>query len=304
MNRYSERRNLKLELIQAENLLNLAGDHPFMAPGLKSKVQRLKEALDNFPEEIIEPKIAILFSGNATIGSSGIKSSFVSKILNPIQEMIKTQTAEIKFKKIGSRGKVKGADDSELFLIALPTGSFGVELAQLNASDLFSDVEVAEAINQVSDIISKTTESDEGFAEVVNDVPLRTLNNLKTLLKEVSEEDSIIKIQTDTKEIEIEKDNVKLGYQRIINANESEELIKVDGILKGLLLESNKFEFLTSEGEKISGRISEDISEEEIAAFGRDYLNEQCTVSLVKMTVKIAGGKPSIGYTLNNIQQE
>src|SRR5690606_20409716 len=133
---------------------------------------------------------------------------------------IKTQTADIKFRKVGKRGKTKGTRESNMFLTALPVGSFGIELVQLDTPELFSELDVSSAIEQVSQIIKDATDSDERFASVVERTPSRTLSNLKIFLKEVANENSIIKIRVNANEIFIDEDHVKLGYLRVKEANE------------------------------------------------------------------------------------
>ncbi|MDM1049401.1 hypothetical protein [Sphingobacterium hotanense] len=303
MNKFLEKQNLLIQLSETENLLNLSGDHPFMSIGLRQKVEKLRNALENLNDDFLNPTISLLFSGNAVSGSLGIKSSFLGKVLNPIQDMIKTQTAELKFNRSSKRGRVKGNRESEMYLTSLPVGSFGVELSHLNSDNLFSDLEVSNGLENVSEILKKTTESDEAFAEIVSEIPARTLNNLRRFLKEVADEDSIIKMYVGNEEILISKDAVKLGYDRVKSIEESEELIFVEGVLKGILLDANKFEFVDNNGERYNGKISDDIDTDEVINFTKDFLNEQCTVQLLKKTIILKGDKVKFIYTLNNIDQ-
>ena len=108
MNKFLDKQNIMIELSETENLLNLTGDHPLMSIGLNQKIEKLRAALMELNDDFFNPTISFLFSGKAVNGSIGIKSSFLAKILNPIQDMIKTQTAELKFNRSSKRGKVKG----------------------------------------------------------------------------------------------------------------------------------------------------------------------------------------------------
>jgi len=303
MSKYIEKQSIMSQIVEVQRLIDLVGGHPLMSIGLEEKLADLRNQLETFDENVLEPKLAMLFSGNAVIGSQGIKSLFVSNIIKPIQEMIKTQTADIKFRKVGKRGKTKGTRESNMFLTALPVGSFGIELVQLDTPELFSELDVSSAIEQVSQIIKDATDSDERFASVVERTPSRTLSNLKIFLKEVANENSIIKIRVNANEIFIDEDHVKLGYLRVKEANESEEQLYLDGILRGLLLEANRFEFIDNIGNKYSGKISEDLNVDDLAAFGKDYLNETCHVQISKITVKLKGAASKISYTLIGINQ-
>src|SRR5690606_19590762 len=204
MSKYIEKQSIMSQIVEVQRLIDLVGGHPLMSIGLEEKLADLRNQLETFDENVLEPKLAMLFSGNAVIGSQGIKSLFVSNIIKPIQEMIKTQTADIKFRKVGKRGKTKGTRESNMFLTALPVGSFGIELVQLDTPELFSELDVSSAIEQVSQIIKDATDSDERFASVVERTPSRTLSNLKIFLKEVANENSIIKIRVNANEIFID----------------------------------------------------------------------------------------------------
>lgn len=304
MSKYTEKQNIMSQIVELERLIDLVNGHPLMSVGLEQKLINLRKRLKTFEIDVLEPKIAMLFSGNAVIGSQGIKSAFVSNIIKPIQEMIKAQTAEIKFKKVGKRGKTKGSKESNMFLTALPVGSFGIELTQLDTPELFSELDVSSAIEQVSKIIKGTTDSDESFANIVEQTPTRTLNNLKIFLREVANENSIIKIHINADEIFIDEDHVKLGYLRVKEADESEELLTLNGILRGLLLEANRFEFLDVDGHKYSGKISEELDTDDLANFGKDYLNESCRVTISEITVKMKGSTSKQSYTLVGINQD
>ena len=115
MSIFSEIERIKAQILDTERMLKLVGEHPIMSDSLKDKLNSLKERLSNYPKDLIEPKIRLLFSGNAVKGSIGIKSKFVSKTIKPIQELIKTQTALVRFGGVGNRGQAKNAANSELY---------------------------------------------------------------------------------------------------------------------------------------------------------------------------------------------
>ena len=93
MSLFREIERIKAQIVDSERLLEMVIEHPLMAEGLKEKISELKKQLETMPKESFEPRIHLLFSGNAVMGSQGIKSTFLSKTLNPFQEMVKTQAA-------------------------------------------------------------------------------------------------------------------------------------------------------------------------------------------------------------------
>lgn len=296
--------NLKAQIIETEHLLSIVGEHPMMKLSLEKRLEILKRELDDIEKEHIEEsKMRLLFSGKAVFGSVGIKADFVSKTIKPIQELIKTQTAIIKSgNNIGKRGKVKKSSIAELYLTALPTGSFGYELSMLEGKELFDEEDVSNSIREIIDMIEAASDSDDAFQKVIENSPKRTLNHLNTFFKELADEDSILKMESGDKFVELSEDKVKLGYQRVSSAQYQETSIQIIGIFKGILLDSGKFEIADEDGKKYSGYISEDLLEEEAINYNKEYTNEKCSILVQENVTTLSSGYRKISYELIQIE--
>lgn len=303
MSIFSEIQRIKAQILDTERMLKLVGEHPIMSDSLKDKLNSLKERLANFPKDLIEPKIRLLFSGNAVKGSIGIKSRFVSKTMKPIQELIKTQTALVRFGGVGNRGQAKNSANSELYLTALPTGSFGVELSQLEHNDLFDEEDVSKAIKQVVELIEASTESDEEFEKAIENTPKRNLANLKSFLKAVSDANSILKLETGSFGVSISEKEVKEGFERVNATNNEEDEIFINGVLRGILLDSGKFEIITGEGNLINGIINPEITEEQLIEYDRKFLNKECRIHLTVHKTTFITGREKTSYELIEITE-
>jgi hypothetical protein len=301
MSVFWEIERIKAQILDTERMLELVGDHPLMSESLLDKINNLKEKLAGFSTDLIEPKIRLLFSGDAVKGSLGIKSKFVSKTIKPIQELIKTQTALVRFGAVGQRGKTKNSANSELYLTALPTGSFGVELSQLEHNDLFDEEDVSKAIKQVVELIDASTESDEKFEQAVENTPKRNLTNLKSFLKTVADANSILKIETGSFGVNISEKEIRDGYERVNSTDNEEDEIFVNGILRGFLLDSGKFEIITEEGNPITGIIYPEIPEEQLIEYDKKYLNKKCRIHLLVHKTTFITGREKISYELVEI---
>jgi hypothetical protein len=297
----TEIERIKTQILETERMLDLVGNHPIMSFSLKDKLNSLNEKLAKFSKDVVEPKIRLLFSGDAVKGSLGIKSNFVSKSIKPIQELIKTQTALVKFGKVGERGKARNSVKSELYLTALPRGSFGIELTQLDSNDLFDENEVSIAIRQVTELLEATTVSDEEFERIVDDTPKRNLASLKQFMKTVSDANSILKIETGSFGVNISKEKVKEGYERLSSTHNTEEVLFVNGILRGFLLDSSKFEIIDEKGTSITGIIHPDLPEEQIIEYDRQFLNKTCRIHLLVHKTTFANGNEKTSYELLEI---
>jgi hypothetical protein len=303
MSIFSEIQRIKAQILDTERMLKLVGEHPIMSDSLKDKLNTLKERLANFPKDLIEPKIRLLFSGNAVKGSIGIKSRFVSKTMKPIQELIKTQTALVRFGGVGNRGQAKNSANSELYLTALPTGSFGVELSQLEHNDLFDEEDVSKAIKQVVKLIEASTESDEEFEKAIENTPKRNLANLKSFLKTVCDANSILKLETGSFGVSISEKEVKEGFERVNATNNEEDEIFINGVLRGILLDSGKFEIITGGGNLINGIINPEITEEQLIEYDRNFLNKECRIHLAVHKTTFITGREKTSYELIEITE-
>lgn len=300
MSLYRHIENLKAQIVDTERLLMLIGSHPFMALGLNEKLVELRSELNALPEVLSEPRIQLLFSGGAVIGSIGIKSTFVSKTVTPFQEMVKTQFAFVRFGRVGKRGQAKEAHNTELYLTALPTGSFGVELSQLDGKDLFAETDVATAIKQVINLVITASSSDELFEKTIANVPSRNLTSLKRFLHEIVLEDSMLKMHSGDVDVEISSAQIKEAYDRVSSADIEENDFFLTGILRGLLLDSERFEFQDEFGAKLSGNISSEIDEAQLISY-KSLINEVCTVYVRLIKTKFKTGNEKSEYELLEI---
>lgn len=303
MSIYNIKQSIEYQILEIERLLSMADNNPFVVMPLNERLKRLKEQLSELPKDLKEPKLTLLFSGDAVFGSIGIKSSFVSKTINPMQELIKIQTAITKFgKNLGKRGQVRKGDVSEMYLTSLPTGSFGYELSLLNNVDLFDEVDVSESIHNVITLIEVTVKDEEKFEKAMDEYPKRTLSHLKNFFKEINSENSILKIESGSTFKEFSRDEIRVGYDRVSSTIRNEETIVLNGVFKGAFIESGKFELIDNEGNTIHGYISEELSEEDIAQYNRDYSNAECNITLEKDITEFNNGKKTISYVLLSLK--
>ncbi len=305
MSLYNKIQHLNTQLIDLNRLLEKVGDHPLMAQGLKERIEMVEEELKSIPLESFEPSLQFLFSGDAVLGSQGIKSTFLSKIMPPIEGLVKTQLAYNKYGKVGRRGRARKNSNAELFLTALPKGSFGIELSRLDfdEEDLYDMVDTSEAMKDVITLIANTTESDQLFESTIEITPKRNLNNLKRFLQEVSNERSILKMDSGNIHIELSKEKIDKAASRVSFALKENNEIFITGIFRGVLLDSNRFDILDDEGKQISGSISPDLDEEQLIEYDKKFLNQYCKIHLIVYKTKFKTLNERTDYELLEITE-
>ena len=293
---------LKCQIQETIKLLSLVDGHPIMAPSLRERLSMLEDELATLPKDMQESKITLLFSGGAVVGSKGIKSDFVSKTIKPLQELIKTQTALVKFGCVGQRGKAKNSAISELYLTALPTGSFGYELSLLEPSDLFDEEDVSKSIKAVIKIIQDTAKDDTSYQQAVGDMSKRSFNNLTSFYKEVYTENSILKLDSGTIHVELTENDIKDGYFRISSTKQEDSPLIINGTFKGILLDSGKFEIVNEEGILIRGDVDDSLDIDILTEYNKEYTNEKCIVHLQEHLTIFNEQKRKLKYILLKIE--
>lgn len=79
--------------------------------------------------------------------------------------------------------------------------------------------------------------------------------------------------------------------------------IQLPGVFKGMLLESWRFDFVTREGQKFSGKIDEILSPETATELNREFFNLPATAILDKTTVLFKNGRARTTHTLKNLER-
>ncbi len=82
----------------------------------------------------------------------------------------------------------------------------------------------------------------------------------------------------------------------------TEKEITARGILKGILLDSWKFDFMFSDGKTITGNIDEGLTEAQVSKFITKYFNKQCNAFLKEGKVLFKNGREKISHVLVSIE--
>jgi hypothetical protein len=291
-----------VQLLETQRMLDVVGDHPVMSFSLKQKEKSLMQELEKVPIDKKDTKVVLLFSGNPVKGSLGIDAAFVGKVAVPFQNMVTSEFAHRIDGKVGKRGSLNKQDESRLFLTALPRGSFGIELSKLESSNLFEDDQLSDSLSHVTKLIESSSKSDEDFAAELDGTTPRTIQGLKDFLKTIADDQAGVTIESGGIRCELNPTEVKSGYERVSGTITKEESKTIKGILKGILLESWKFDFIDEQENAITGRINETLTEEQVSNFIANYFNKSCKAILKEGKVLFKNGRERISYTLMNIE--
>jgi hypothetical protein len=272
-----------------------------MSVALAERERELIEKIAALPLGNKEARTILFFSGEPVQGSMGIDVSFAGRVLEPFQSMVMADYADRWHGSVGSRGRRHGEAQSRLILTGLPRGSFGLELARADNDDLFGESQLADTLAHVTRLVESAGLSDEDFAEELDETAPRVIQNLQEFLEVVAKGKAGLRLESGDFRCSMNPVEANEAFTRVAGTITNEELIKIPGVFKGVLLESWRFDFVTDDNHSVGGKIDENLTEEQMIGLSRQFFNERCQASLLKTTVIFKNGRERTTYTLNGL---
>jgi len=292
---------LRTQLLEVQRLKALAGDHPIMSVSYRERETEIRGQIETLPLGQKEAKVVLFFSGEPVQGSQGIDALFAGKVLEPFQTMVRTQYADRWRGMLGSRGRIAGESQSRLLLTALPRGSFGLELTRSDDDELFAEDQLADTLADVARLIDASAKSDEDFAATLDGAPPRVVQNLKGFLEIVSKGKAGLQLESGDLRFILSPAQALEAFSRVSSTITVEAEVSLTGVCKGILLESWKFDFVPDDAEPISGRLDDDLTEDEATVLTKQYFNEHCRAALTKTTISFKNGRTRSTYRLKSL---
>ncbi len=302
MSARQQREFLKTQLLETEHLVELAGDHPLMSVALNQRQKELQQQLEALPPGQKEARTVLFFHGNPVHGSMGIDSSFASRVLEPFQNMVKADYADRWHGSVGSRGRRTGEAQSRLLLTGLPRGSFGLELTKAPNDELFEEDQLADTLAHLTKLVESSARSDEDFASELDETAPRVIQNLREFLEVVAKGKAGLRLESGDYQCAMTPNEASDAFERVNGTVTKEEEVAMQGVFRGALLDSWRFDFFPEQGSKISGKVDDSLSPEEVEAMMVSYFNKSCQATMVKTTVLFKNGRVRTTWTLKNLR--
>jgi len=280
----------------------LAAGHPLMAAAFIERERELEEEIASIPLGTKEAKTVLFFSGEPVQGSEGIDASFAGRVLEPFQSMVMADYADRFHGVVGTRGRRAGEADSRLLLTALPRGSFGLELTKAENDEIFEEDQLADTLAHVTRLIESAAKSDENFAIELNETAPRVIQNLRSFLEVVASGNAGLRLESGDSRCTMDPIRATEAFERVSATISQTETAPMRGVFKGVLLESWRFDFLDEDGHKISGKIDENLTADQVAQLNHDFFNQCCVAVLEKTTVLFRNGRRRTTYILKNLE--
>jgi len=291
---------IEREIAGLQSLRDATPDDPFAKPLLESRIRSLQDELAEAEVTAPMPQTELMFAGEAVYGSIGIDAKFASHVLHSYQDMLNTHYAAKRHGRVGTQGRRLGEKESRLFLTALPRGSFGLVLAKPYSEDLFSLSHVSEGMEQLAALVEAAAVGDDDFARTVADFHPRVLKALGRFLYRVASQETSVSIRAGRRRTVLDQHQIREAYKRTVATRAETKTETVNGVFKGVLLESWRFDFLPEDGAVITGLISEDVTEEEAKAM-ESLFDKPAKAELISTRVVTQSGASRPTYVLKGL---
>ncbi len=302
MNVVAERQFLQAQIAELDHLIALTGDHPLMAPSLLSRKHEMERRLAVLPGLGRTPQAILYFAGRPVRGSQGIDAEFASKILKSVQEMTDVEFLHRK-QGILQRGRMPDASEARLLLTALPRGSFGLELVQADSSDLVSTQQLGDSLQHVADLVRAAGDSDAEYDAALEDAPERLLPKLREFFETLQRYDARLRLVTGDREIALDNVQIAAGVERVAATESSEENLALAGAFRGATLDTWRFDFKPVEGDPISGRMGETLTEAAVREM-LTQVDRPAIGTFRRIALTPRGGTPRWRYELLSLQPQ
>lgn len=298
----SEKQWLLQQLNATRELLSVSTDSVLMQLSLKNRIAELEAKLDSIEDcSVPNTSISLWFSGNATMGSLGVKGAFMKDTIASVEGMIKSATTRRLRSSQGKRGTKK--PQGAFYVTALTNGSFGYELSYMEEGTLFGDPLVSESIGDVICLIEETSAMNANIEEMIDKYPIRLLSHLKDFYSTIKKNSSFLKVESGSLGIELDNIHTEIGYENLCSSNISEQNDVICGIFQGAFVESGKFEYTDENGKLRHGSISDDIDVEAITEIIKRFTHQKCKMSVIRHISSLANGKKSEQIELLSIEE-
>ena len=272
-----------------DDFLSWAGDHPLMGPALRERREEFRQKGQALPSATAEPRAVLFFTGDPVEGTQGIEVDFMTKVLEHFQQMVKTQYAFTKHGRVSDRARQRGGTEAKLLLTGTPRGSFGLELSQPRATDLFAGSQLSESLVRLTQLIRAAGENDESFGVELEQVTPRVLARLRRFFKVLADSNAALRLESGDLSVSLDHERVTQAADRVAAVVAKPEKIELIGQFRGATLDTWRFDFRTADGRNVSGRLADDVTEEKAAEMNA-FTNRHCVGLFQRISVTARGG--------------
>jgi len=231
---------------------------------IQSRIEQARAYLNENGKHAYRPaKVKLTYRGAPVWGTHGVLAEFGASATKAFSLAITAIAASISGS-LADKGPIPNKLSNQLLITGPARGSFGFELEEIPADkqlDIEGTTPVAQAIDIIAELLEATTKSDEELSEPVSRLADRAIAAVSDFLSELAESDASCALATGSRRFQFaDVEQVRRSKARLSRDNIKEEDETFTGSFVGVLPDKRVFEFKTTGGEVIYGRIPTEIS--------------------------------------------
>ncbi len=251
------------ELLFLEKQLTKPGISKLSAMSIRSRIDEAKSFLEANSQDTYQPaKVILTYRGTPVSGTHGVLAEFGAAATQAFSEAIATIAASISGS-LADKGPIPNRSSNQLLITGTALGSFGFELEEVPAQtqlEIEGTTSVSLAIDLMAELLEATTKSDEELSEPVSRLADRAISSVSDFLGKLSSYDASCSLTTRYKQFQFtDSEQVRRSKARLNLDNIQETMETFTGEFVGVLPDKRSFEFKTTDGLVIYGRIAREI---------------------------------------------
>ena len=249
-------------------------------------------------------RVAVTFNGSSVDGSASIGIKLFTRTMTAFKDIVGLIRGSQEGLTPTAGGRPRSAKTEDLHFTNIALGSFGYELAVRHPDGLWSEQATGQAINEAMDLLQAAGNDEEAFLAAVEERPPQLFGKLKAFVGPVKRDNGSIRLVTDERTLVLDRDQVVLAYERITQTVTDEYTETLRGTFQGVLTGSRRFEFAPSDSEysTLSGTVDEDLDDERLVAFDRNFVNQEVRATFRVLVVTPRGGVERRSWVLLDVR--
>lgn len=298
MNR-TEFTHAKAELSFLDRVSNRAGISELTKLSLQSRIAKVSASLRDPGQGAYSPaRATVTYRGAPVRGVHGILAEFGAVATTKFSDAVAAVAASIGGV-LNDFGRIPNRSQNQILITGTALGSFGFEFEEAPPPDaqlpLDGTTAVSQAFELVAELLEASTKGDEELSEPASRLGTRELKLVAEYLEKLIAYEAFCSVKTRDHAFSFNSvDQVRISKSRLSIENIDEQDVSLVGEFLGAFPADRRFEFKTSDGVILHGRIAAEIEDPaEINA----HLNKPVTIKATSRTV----GKGRPRYTLTTV---
>lgn len=199
--------------------------------------------------------VALFFGGKPVVGSRGVDVEFASKAIDSFQRLLSRQFSRMENGELGMRGRLPAQDEARMIVTDVARGSVGFVLEEAPEQGQLVETQLRAALNEVTVSVSKLSGENDEWADVLEGMDDRVTAEIKQFFAILDDAGASVRIVEGENDREISQVAIHRARSRVdLTKVSQEDSLWVKGQLVGFT--SKTFEFLTENGDRLSGRLA------------------------------------------------